>query len=131
MLLEVLLHNRHRGSHSLREGTPLYPRQRRKTRLEQQLKINPKLKPPATSSPHVCRNKSADRCNDYVVGLGDPSRKRRPSSTTTRANGDARMLAASLWKYPNSVGTLGTKSTAVVGIPTKAWNENWFPFQNK
>src|SRR4051812_15095113 len=45
------------------------------------------------------------------------SRKRRPSSTTTRANGELSSFAASGWKYPKSSGTLGTKSTTVVGIP--------------
>jgi len=37
------------------------------------------------------------------------------------------MLAASLWKYPNSVGTLGTKSTAVVGIPQESMERKLVP----
>jgi hypothetical protein len=34
-----------------------------------------------------------------------------------RANGELRILGASLWKYPKSVGTLGIKSMAAVRIP--------------
>src|SRR6266481_2747127 len=45
------------------------------------------------------------------------SRKRRPSSMTTCEWGELNNSGPSEWKYPNTLGTLGTSSTAVVSIP--------------